>query len=388
MFRISIAATFLAFSLCLSAAAQISIIEQANISFPLEAELKGVEGCCKVGFELQPDGSKRIDDTYCTSPVFEQSAIDVVTRSRFAGPANAKARIPIKFAFADSTSGSCAAPDTWNSFVEDSAKAFPWEAADFDSDHDYQVARAKGIAGIRVNLNYDGNCGFETLLQPADIRALDAINSLATLRTSETSLIARQSWLDCRVRTLDNYEAESRETAARYAQTAPTDFRFWVAQYMASNVTRERGKLDQEATKIARFEVALDAALSRAEDIAYIRAERRRTARQNKQRDRSKADAFFASRGPGQYEACLASAYTYSSRQNCLTDWIGGSSYWVEQPILNRTVPDRRYPAREEQSTSAPISKPRQTEPICPAGYSCNCGPEPVPYRKGDGACR
>ena len=382
MVRLGITAAILALGLVQPAVAQLSIVEQADISFPFEAELKGVEGCCRVAFELQSDGSKRIDDTHCSSPVFEQSAIDVVTRSQFSGPAGTKARIPIKFAFTDSKSGSCSAPETWNTFVEDAAQAFPW-----DSDHDYQVARAKGVAGLRVNLDYQGSCRLEILSQPSDIRELGKINNLTTLRASEISLHGRQAWLDCRGRTLDNYAAETREIAARYAQVPQTDFRYWVALFMSSNVARERSELEQETVTLAEFENALDAALARAKEMADVRIERRRRARQAREQDRSKADAFFASRGPGQYESCLKSAYTYSARQDCLTSWIGGSSTWGQQPVLNRTVHDRHEPYSEEPSAPAAVSEPRKTEPICPSGYSCNCGPEPVPFVKG-GSCR
>ncbi|WP_018149409.1 hypothetical protein [Henriciella marina] len=368
-------------------AAQVSVIELADITFPVDAELKGIEGCCKIAFELQSDASKRIDEVSCTSPVFEQSAVDVVLRSRISGLPQSKARIPIKFAFSGSTSGSCTATETWNEFVGDAAAAFPWEVADFDSDHDHQIARAKGIAALRVNLDYAGSCGAEPYLQPDDARELHAIDSLATLRVAESTLLHRQSWLDCRKQTLNNYETEAAETAARYAQLTSTDFRYWVAQYMSSQVRRTREELNRDATELGQFEVALNTAMSRAENIARLRAERRRRTRQDRQRDRSKADAFFASRGPGQYETCLEMSYTYSAQQACLNDWIGGSAGRVPQPILHREAHESANPVVREASSAIRASEPVPAEPWCPQGYSCNCGPEPVPFYPG-GSCR
>lgn len=368
-------------------AQSLSLVRPGEIVYPADAAVAGLAGCCKMTFDVGTDGKVQNTSGYCTSDTFEDAAKHSISRSKFSGgPAN-NVTMPIVFAIDGQGAPQCSNPDVWNNLTFQAGDVFPWEAGDYATDEDYEIAKAEGLAGLRTTFDFNGNCGNEPAYALSSPAAVSRIGNSDALDRVSRSLDGRGEWLDCRTAIYNGYSREATETRERYVSLPATDWRAWIAEKMEAHLNEEYGYL---ADRTAEYDAHLDAWDEAADNVAAaeVRAEARRQRRASSgasPQARSEADRFFDSIGPGRYESCMQSAYGYASQQACMNDWISGGTGFV--PLTRErfvtTAPSTSTPDR-------PRPPPRPSEPpksTCPEGYSCSCMP-PTPIVQGGGTCR
>ncbi|WP_084418117.1 energy transducer TonB [Henriciella litoralis] len=384
-----VAAFALAFTGLGASAQSLSLTRPGPIIFPADAEAAGLPGCCKMTFDVDADGKAHNTSGYCTSDMFEEAARHSMSRAKFSGGPASNVSMSVVFALEGETPPKCSSPDIWNDLTRAASDVFYWEAGDYETDEDYEIAKAKGLADLRTTFDFNGNCGAEPAYPLSSAVAVSRIGNSDALNRAAQALDRRGEWLDCRTAIYNGYSRQATETRDRYASLPATDFRAWIADRMEAHLSDEYGYL---ADRNAEYDSYLDAWDEAADNVAAAEARaaarrQRRAASAASPQARSEADRFFDSIGPGRYESCMQSANGYGARQACMNDWISRGTGFQFPGLRSKRFETSPPPVSTPDRPRPPPPRREPPKSTCPEGYSCSCMP-PTPIVQGGGTCR